>query len=80
MKIEFPQYRKYSNELSYFKILDDNTFIEYKRLGSKLEYYEFNAKILPDRNFISDMLYDYNLHWEKIEEEDFNLFISKFQN
>ena len=79
MKIDFPQFRKYNNELSYFKIIDDITFIEYKRLGSKIERFEFKAKILPDRNFLFDMLYNYKTNWIKIDEVEFKHFLTKFE-
>ncbi|KAA3652390.1 MAG: hypothetical protein DWP98_01305 [Bacteroidetes bacterium] len=77
MKIKFPQFRRYSNELSYFKIWSEKKFDEYKITGKKLEKYEFEAKILPDRNYIHDMLYQYEPYWDLINEEEFNAFIAK---
>lgn len=76
--MDFPQYRKYKNGLSCFKISSLSQFVEYKTLGSKLERYEFEAKILPDRNFIQDMLVDFDLHWDKIDQIEFEKFITKF--
>ena len=34
-------------------------------------YYEIEAKILPDRNFISDLIYNYEEHWVKITALEF---------
>lgn len=77
--MKFPQYRKYKNGFSYFKIESTSHFTEYKTLGSKIEVYHFEAKILPDRNFISDMLVDYEMHWDLIEQDEFDKFIKGFQ-
>lgn len=76
--MEFPQYRKYKNDHSYFKIISATKFTEYKTLGSKIEKFNFEATILPDRNFIHDMLNDYSKHWDKINRSEFEGFISKF--
>lgn len=73
--MEFPQYRRYKNAQSYFKITSESSFIEYKLLGKKLEMYAIEAKILPDRNYIQDLLYNYDDHWEKLDEQSFNDFI-----
>lgn len=77
--MKFPQYRKYKNGLSYFKIINTSQFTEYKTLGSKLDEFNFEAKILPDRNYISDMLTNYETHWDFIEEAEFDKFIKGFQ-
>lgn len=73
--MEFPIYRRYKNEKSYFKILDEHTFIEYKVNINRLESHHFEAKILPERNYIQDMLYDYEPHWEVIDEATFKAFL-----
>ena len=73
--MEFPQYRRYKNGQSYFKISSESAFVEYKLMGEKLDKYEIEAKILPDRNYIHDLLYNYEEHWEKLDESSFNTFI-----
>ncbi len=72
----FPQYRMYSNGLSYFEILNESNFIEYKMLGKKVEVYNIEAKILPERNFIQDMLVNEGNHWLIIDEKEFNKFLN----
>ncbi len=76
----FPQFRKYKNGLSYFEILGKSEFIEYKLEFNKIEKHLFTAKILPDRNFIHDLLYNYEEHCEKIEKEDLEDFLLKNQH
>ncbi|MEX2379809.1 MAG: hypothetical protein WD530_03645 [Vicingaceae bacterium] len=75
--MDFPQYRRYKNKQSYFKILSEKEFVEYKFTAKQLESHPFLAKILPDRNYIHDMLYDYEPYWEVIEERDLQLFLKE---
>ncbi len=75
--MEFPQYRKYKNNHSFFKIESDTRFIEYKLLGSKVERYSFEAKILPDRNYLNDMLYSFENHWDKMNEKEWFDFLNE---
>ena len=70
-EITYPQYRKYSNNKSYFKIISNDEFEEIQVLGTKKSIHYFKAKILPDRNFIYDMTFDYNKFWQKIEEKEY---------
>ena len=75
--MDFPQYRRYKNGKSYFEIFSAEEFTEYQLQFGKISKHEFKAKILPDRNYIADMLYEYETHWEKIEKEDFLEFLEK---
>lgn len=74
--MEFPQYRRYKNKKSYFKILSEEEFVEYKLTGKRLESHRFKVKILPDRNYIQDMLHDCEPYWEVIGESEFQEFLS----
>lgn len=69
--MQFPLYRKYNNNRSYFKIVDNNHFVELKLTGNLVEKHLFEAKILPDRNFIQDMISLHDGHWEAIDEEEY---------
>lgn len=75
--MEFPQYRKYKNESSYFKIVDESRFVEYKKTGQRWEIYSFEAKILPDRNYIADLLEANHSYWDKIDQPEFEQFLVK---
>ena len=70
--MNYPQYRKYKNNKSYFKISSSEMFEEILVSGTKHTLHEFTAKILPDRNFISDMLHNYSENWEAITEAEYN--------
>lgn len=78
--MEFPQYRKYKNEMSYFKIPDRNSFTEWKKYGKGWEKIEIKVKILPDRNYLSDMLEEDSLYWDKVSAEEFNRFMLQVQS
>jgi hypothetical protein len=69
--IEYPQYRKYKNGKSYFRIFSPASFEEIQILGTFHILHRFEAKILPDRNLIYDMTFDYASSWDRISEADF---------
>ena len=69
--IIYPQYRKYSNNKSFFKILSPEKFEEIQVLRNKKMLNKFEAKILPDRNFISDLTFDYKKHWLVCDPSEF---------
>lgn len=75
--MQFPQYRKYRNGKSYFKIESVDKFIEVQLLGSRFLTYEVEAKILPDRNLIQDMLVDFEANWEEISAQEFDIVYNK---
>jgi hypothetical protein len=67
----YPQYRKYSNNKSFYKILSPNQFEEIQILGNKRTIHYFEAKILPDRNYIDDLTFNYENHWVICSEEEY---------
>ena len=69
--MKFPVYRKYPNGLSFFKVMDDRHFMEVKLTGKFAAVHHFEAKILPDMNFIQDMLSLAGGHWEESSAEEF---------
>jgi len=71
LSITYPQYRKYSNGKSYFKIISKNEFEEIQILGNKKTLHLFKAKILPDRNYIYDLTFDYQNYWVVCDKEEY---------
>ncbi|MFL5754517.1 MAG: hypothetical protein ACJ76F_13980 [Bacteroidia bacterium] len=69
--IKFPQYRAYKNGKSYFKILSALEFEEIQLIGSKKIVTRHNAKILPDHNFVYDLLLNYSDFAEEVSEETY---------
>lgn len=70
--MNFPVYRKYPNNKSFFKIVDADRFQEIKITGKLVELHHFEAKILPDRNFIQDMIAMDNAFWVQSSAEEFD--------
>ncbi|MDB4533272.1 hypothetical protein N9242_00250 [Vicingaceae bacterium] len=70
-KIIYPQYRKYANNKSFFKIISKDKFEEIQQLGNKYKIYFFEAKILPDRNYIHDLTFNYKGNWEFFTPEEY---------
>ncbi len=54
--MDFPLYRKYANGASFFEVLSDSEFRELKVVGGYYELHHIKATILPERNYISDLI------------------------
>ena len=80
MTTVFPQYRKYKNNKSYFKISSLTEWEEIQIIGSNYLLSKFEVKIMPDRNFIQDMLFDYASNWDVIEEKEYLEQLNKTKN
>lgn len=70
----FPIYRKYSNNKSYFKVFDYSTFEEIQVLGKNYWIHKFEAKILPDRYFVKDLIEMEGGRWDEITEKQYHEF------
>jgi hypothetical protein len=68
----YPQYRKYANNKVYFKILSEKEWEEVHYSLKKYTLDRFTAAILPDRNYLYDLTFDYENNWVKIDEEEYN--------
>ena len=70
-KITYPVYRKYKNNKSFFKVLSEHKFEEIKLLGDNAVLHVIEAKILPDKNYIYDLTFDYEKHWTLYEAKEY---------
>ncbi|MFZ5553662.1 MAG: hypothetical protein ACOZCO_11145 [Bacteroidota bacterium] len=70
--MKFPVYRKYPNNLSYFRIASPDEFEEIKITGSYYSLLFIKAKILPERNFIEDMIKNENGNWVEITGQEYD--------
>lgn len=69
---DFPQYRKLSNDKTFYKIQSDRLFEEVQLMGSKVFRYAFEAKQYPEILKIQDML-KLEEPYLLISEEEFTL-------
>jgi hypothetical protein len=79
-KTTYPQYRKYANNKVYFKIISKTSWEEVHHAGKRYTLHHFDAKILPDRNFLHDMTYEYENNWQKIDADEYELIKTKCAN
>lgn len=70
-QVEYPQFRKYKNGKVFFKIISNNEWEEVQVIGSNFIFHQFSVNIMPDRNFIYDMTFDYERNWIKILENEY---------
>ena len=67
--MNFPQYRKYKNIETYFKIISEKKFEEISLFGNKFVKYSIEAKQYPEMLRIQDMLNCEEGTWEVVEEK-----------
>ena len=70
--INFPVYRKYKNNKSYFKIIQPNLFEEVQIVGTKKIKKITEAKQYPEMIFIRDLIFNYTEMAEEIDENEYN--------
>lgn len=70
-EIIYPQYRRYHNGQNYFKISSPAELEEIRFIGEKCIVHQLRAKILPDRNFIFDLTFNYAAMAVAIEKEEY---------
>ncbi len=70
--MDFPQYRKYKNIETYFKIISEKEFEELSSLGNKYVKNSIVAEQYPEILRIQDMLNCEGGTWEVIEKKEYN--------
>lgn len=69
--INFPVYRKYRNNKSYFKIINPALFEEVQLIGSRKVINRVEAKLFPEKMVIHDLVFNYTEMAEAISEADY---------
>lgn len=77
--LEYPIYRKYVGDRSFFKIDSPKSFEEIQIMGSRLFKYQVLAKTLPDFHLINDMIQKENDHWVEASKEEFDNANKRYQ-
>lgn len=70
-EVKFPIYRKYHGDRTFFKVTSYTTFEELNIIGKYYRLEHFHARILPDRNYIMDMIENRESNWEISSEKEF---------
>lgn len=71
MNYNFPIYRKYSHDKTFFRINSKENFDELNIIGSFYIYRNQQAQIFPEFTMIIDMIENQNNNWKKISENEF---------
>jgi len=71
--IDFPVYRKYKNNKTYFKIIHPRLFEEIQLIGSKKLIKQTEAKLYPEVLFVNDLLLNYGEMAVEISKDEYDL-------
>ncbi len=74
MIYEYPQFRKLINEKSYYRIDSSTDLTEIQRVGEKYIVHRLQAKILPEKLLISDLLACETADYIRITADEFLTF------
>lgn len=69
--VKYPVYRKYNNDLSWFRINSAESFDEIRKMGAQYLKSVHTVKILPERTMLHDLLFDYGEFAVEIDREEF---------
>lgn len=69
--ISFPQFRKYSNNKSFFKIEDNRAIDEVYYIGKKAYFQRTAIQTFVERNLVEELLNFDGIHILKIHEETY---------
>jgi hypothetical protein len=67
--INFPVYRKYKNNKSYFKIINPRLFEQIQVVGGKRFVKTTEAKLFPEVSFVKDLVFNNEIALEITEDE-----------
>jgi hypothetical protein len=65
-QVTYPVYRRYPHGNTWFKVLAEDQFEELQVLGKHFSLSMHQASILPDFNYINDLVHDYEPYWEPV--------------
>jgi hypothetical protein len=71
-EINFPVYRKYKNNKSFFKILGPGLFEEIQFVGTKKFVKRVEARLYPEKMFVQDLIHDFGERALEISENEYN--------
>ena len=69
--IQFPVYRKYKNNKSYFKIINAHEFEQIQVVGAKKIVSHTQAKLFPEKSFVHNLIFNYEEIVEEITEREY---------
>ncbi|MBK6950933.1 MAG: hypothetical protein IPH24_02500 [Crocinitomicaceae bacterium] len=67
--MNYPIYRKFKGIDVWFKISSDTSFIEIKKLGTRVLISKIEAVQFPEKLLIQDMIAKHENRWEEVDQE-----------
>ena len=77
--IQFPVYRKYKNNSSFFKVISRTNFEEIQLIGSRARLNAIIATQFPEMNHIFDLVYNFADFGSEITENEWLETLKKVQ-
>lgn len=71
-EVNYPVYRKYKNDLSWFRISGPDSFDEIRKMGSRYLKSVHTVRILPERVMLQDLLYDFQAFAVEIDADEYH--------
>lgn len=79
-KINYPQFRRYKTGTSWFRIDGPEQYEEIRKMGSRWFFDRYEAKILPDRNWIYDLTFAFESFADEISDEEYQEIFSNLSS
>ncbi len=76
MNFEFPQYRKLKNGQSYYQLENPSLLHEIQLIGQRWTTHDLAAKILPERNLLTDILLCADEAYVVIDAAEYDAFLA----
>lgn len=76
MNIDYPQYRRLSNFRSYYRITGPSFAEEIQVMGSSYMIHNIEAKILPERLLIQDMISGQDGVYIPVSSDEYEEFVA----
>lgn len=70
-KVQYPIYRKYPHNRTFFKVISDEEFEELNIMKDRFSLRQFKVELFPDRVFVHDLTHNFQAHWEPIEPSEY---------
>lgn len=67
--MKYPVYRKFKGIDVWFKITSDLSFIEIKKMGTRILISKVKAVQFPEKLLIQDMIDLHENRWEEVDQE-----------
>jgi len=76
-KAQFPLYRRYKHGRTWFKVTGEDTCWQLDIIGNYYSYQQFKAVAYPEKQYLHQMIHQYEEYWEEADEREFETTLKK---